>query len=114
MKATDAGISPRSSYATLDVEVIDTNDHPPVIALHLAGDVTSGDSDHVILTRTSSSGDEELAVGHVSVSDDDSDENGRVTCTVSATSGHRGNNDVNVFFRTRCTSACLGQKWIAP
>ena len=70
--AIDQGVSPLSGFSLLTVHVIDVNNHAPVIELS---------SSHVIL-QVPPSGRDALFVAHVSVSDGDSGDNARVTCSV--------------------------------
>ena len=76
--AEDDGVGGLASFAMLTVRVLDENDHVPVIDVHTATE----DSSHVTvdLPRHDSAGVVERFVAHVSVTDDDGGDNGRVTC----------------------------------
>jgi hypothetical protein len=82
--AEDQAVSSRSAYSLLTVHVIDVNDHPPVIALHTA-DVVVGGPNHIAVPAPSSELGTlaETFVAHVSVSDSDSGDNGRVACSLA-------------------------------
>ena len=76
--AEDDGLGGVASFAMLTVRVVDENDHTPVIDVHAA----SKDGDSVTVTVTV--GSAAAAVAHVSVTDNDGGDNGRVMCWLDA------------------------------
>lgn len=76
--AEDDGIGGLASFAMLTVRVLDENDHAPAIDVHSATE--HGGSVTVDVPRHSSAAAVERFVAHVSVTDDDGGDNGRVMC----------------------------------
>ena len=80
--AEDGGVGGLASFAMLTVSLLDENDHAPVIDVHTA----AGDSGSVTvdLPRRGSTAAVDRFVAHVSVTDDDGGDNGRVMCWLNA------------------------------
>ena len=76
VKAFDQGATSHSSFATVNVEVADVNDNAPRIT------ISSLSNDNLpIILENSNPG---VFVAHVTVSDDDSGQNGEVVCDVAS------------------------------
>jgi len=79
--AADGGVGGLASFVMLTVHVIDENDHAPLIDVQTAEDGPRG-SVSVDVPRHATV--EDRFVAHVSVTDDDGGDNGRVTCWLNA------------------------------
>lgn len=73
--AEDDGVGGLASFAMLTVGVLDENDHSPIIDVHTA----ASDVD-IITVDVPRHGSATRFVAHVTVTDDDGDDNGRVMC----------------------------------
>ena len=74
---------PLSSIATVEVHVVDVNDHAPRIRVNApSSDVTGNGSENTTLTVTSDAPSGSF-VGHVTVDDADAGKNGRFRCRLS-------------------------------
>jgi len=81
--AEDDGVGGLASFAMLTIRVQDENDHAPVIDVHTAtGDGASVTVD--VPPRHGSTSTVDRFVAHVTVTDDDGGDNGRVMCWLDA------------------------------